>query len=528
MKKILSIIILFLAGAVFADHYFDQTVTIAPGNNYVKAEFRLVIPEKHEEMTGILMLLPGFNGSSIKSRQLDSGLWIDFAKKHKMALLGLCLQGDQKSIYHNMNGDSAEAFQKALKYFAGESGIPEIEELPFLIKGASAGGQVAYGLAAIWPGKIIAFAAIKGGYYLTKPKALSETAQVPAIIYIGENDTPIRRYNLTQLFSEHRANGAPWVLAVQPGAGHGEGGTDVLTLPFFEEIMRLRTGRAGPKLTPVDFTKSWSSRSDSYGNIQPFDIKEKQNEKIIWLPSEDFGRKWQGFVHKPQIKAGETITLTFPDLPDTLNGDPASCQIRIPENYNPLQPVPMVVWYAGWQGSNKIIGALNLVNPADVLLVGLPYPGTCRIPRLALADGKEDQIWDYQSVMLKKIKKMIPNIDPNNRIAVGSSSGAHFIGTGLAREWPGFTDYFTAYVLYGGGVAPGTTYPGAKGKNVLMAWGVNSEAAESRKLFAERMQASGAKVTVSEIPNTGHPLSNEARVVIKAWIENTVEQNRGK
>ncbi len=224
-----------------------------------------------------------------------------------------------------------------------------------------------------------------------------------------------------------------------------------------------------------------------------------------------------------QVKPGKTITLTFSDLPDTLNGDPASCEIRIPENFDSSKPVPMVVWCAGWKGSNKVIGALSLVDRRKTLVVGMPYPSTCRIPRLALEDGKEKQIWEYQSVMLEKIKRLIPNIDPNKRIAVGSSSGAHYVGTALAREWAGFTDYFTAYVLYGGGVAPGTTYPGAKGKQVLMAWGVDSGGAPSRRLFAERMQASGAKVTISEIPNTGHPLSNEARVVIKAWLEDIIK-----
>ncbi len=224
-----------------------------------------------------------------------------------------------------------------------------------------------------------------------------------------------------------------------------------------------------------------------------------------------------------QVKPGKTITLTFPDLPDTLNGDPASCEIRIPENFDSSKPVPMVVWCAGWKGSNRAIGALSLVDRRKTIVVGMPYPSTCRIPRLALEDGKEKQIWEYQSVMLEKIKRLIPNIDPSKRIAVGSSSGAHFVGTALAREWSGFSDYFTAYVLYGGGVAPGTTYPGAKGKPVLMAWGADSGGAPSRRLFAERMQASGAKVTISEIPNTGHPLSNEARVIIKEWIKDVIK-----
>ncbi len=299
MNKILSIVaMLFLTGSVWADHSFDQTVIIPSGNNYTKAEFRLVIPEKYGEMKGILMLLPGFNGSSIQSPQLNRGHWVNFAKKHQMALLGLALQGNRKTNYHDMSGDSAKAFQKALKHFAKESGLPEIEELPFLIKGASAGGQVAYGLAAIWPEKIIAFAAIKGGYYLTQPKSLSKTAQVPAIIFLGEDDSKLRKDNLNKLFTKHRLKGAPWVLAIQPGVGHGEGGTDVLTLPFFEEMMKLRIGNDHASLAPVDFKKSWSSQRDNFSRIQSFNIKDKKDKETIWLPSEDFGKKWQGFVQK--------------------------------------------------------------------------------------------------------------------------------------------------------------------------------------------------------------------------------------
>ncbi len=297
ISKILSIVILFLANSVFADNYFDKTVIIEPGDNYAHAEFRLVIPEKYEEMRGILMLLPGFNGSSVKSPQLNRGGWFDFAKKHKMALFGLSFKTNRKISYDDMGYDSAKAFQKALKHFAAESNVPEIEDLPFLINGASAGGQVAYGLAAIWPEKIIAFTAIKGGYYLTNPSDITKTAQLPAIIYIGEVDTQIRRDNLNKLFSEHRVQGAPWVLAIQPGVGHGAGGTDRLTLSFFEEIMAMRVGN-DTKLIPVDFAKSWSCALNDTTSIQPFDIKDIKDKNRTWLPSEEFAKKWQNFVNK--------------------------------------------------------------------------------------------------------------------------------------------------------------------------------------------------------------------------------------
>lgn len=218
------------------------------------------------------------------------------------------------------------------------------------------------------------------------------------------------------------------------------------------------------------------------------------------------------------IEPGETIVLEFPELQEMAGGQKPMCELRIPENYSADKTFPLFVWYSGGKGSHKVGGANGMVDFKEFIVVAIPYPGG-RLPRLAVNDGDIDDFWDYQAPMLERVNELIPNISEEVRIAGGSSSGAHMVGSGICQKWKGFIDYFTAYVLHEGGYAPEKNYRAARKKPVLVIYGEKSKAYPWQKTFNEAIEDSRADLTFIALPNDGHGLSGEGRKHIREWIE---------
>lgn len=121
--------------------------------------------------------------------------------------------------------------------------------------------------------------------------------------------------------------------------------------------------------------------------------------------------------------------------------------------------------------------------------------------------------------MLERVKLLIPNISETVRIVGGSSSGGHLIGSALDLEWPGFADYFTAFVLHEGGTSPNMTFQGVpEDAKVLVTYGGQSTAKKWQAYFMEKFRAAHEATTFIEIPNAGHGLNKEGKLAIQEWI----------
>ncbi len=221
-----------------------------------------------------------------------------------------------------------------------------------------------------------------------------------------------------------------------------------------------------------------------------------------------------------RIRPNNTFTLHFPELPPMADNREAQCEVHIPKNYTSDKPVPIFVWFNGGKGDYRVDGAKGLVDFDQFVVVALPYPNG-KFPRIAVDEGDIDAHWKFQKPMLDKIRELIPNIDPNIRIAGGTSSGAHNVGSGLNQKWHGFYDYFNAFILHEGGYAPSTEYKGASRKLLLVIWGEKSTAREWQAWFNKKIDASRAKITFISLPNAGHGLTGEGKNKIREWIQQT-------
>lgn len=219
-----------------------------------------------------------------------------------------------------------------------------------------------------------------------------------------------------------------------------------------------------------------------------------------------------------ELVAGEVLTLDFPELGNMADEEAARCEVRIPENYTESGTYPLFVWFGGGKGNYETRFANTMVDFDQFIVVALPYPDG-RFPRLGVRDGGIEDFWAFQYPMLERIKSIIPNISEKVRIVCGTSSGGHLIGSALDLNWPGYTDYFTAYVLHEGGTSPNMTFEGVPpDAKVLIAYGGKSKAKKWQAYFIEKFRAAHETTTVIEIAEAGHGLSLEGRKAIHQWI----------
>ena len=271
--------------------------SIPPGANFDKADFRLWYPNEVGAFDAIAVLVPGSNGDG--RSQVDDPIWKDFARKHKLALVGVRLTDkphDQSFIeeYVNVSKGSGQAFLDAMATFAQKSKHPELATAPFLLWGMSAGGEFNYEFTAWKPERVVAFVVNKGNIYYT---ALASKAarQTPGMLFVGGKDLEFRTNTITGLFAVNRRGGALWALAEEPSAGHIVGRSRDIALVLFEDALAARLDGPGKPLKPVD---------EKAGFLGDFKAKTFQQTgsgaapsgPTAWLLTERLAKMWQAMV----------------------------------------------------------------------------------------------------------------------------------------------------------------------------------------------------------------------------------------
>lgn len=197
----------------------------------------------------------------------------------------------------------------------------------------------------------------------------------------------------------------------------------------------------------------------------------------------------------------------------------ARCELRLPENYRPEVPSPLLVWLSPGEGSYRVRDIPKIVDFKSFAVVALPYPNTV-VPRLAIMNRTIDEYWKFQKPMMEKIKAILPNTSVTNRIVAGFSSGSHVIGSGLDGNWRGFADYFTTFVLHEGGLSKQMLFPGVQPSHkVLISFGDKNSDNRFYWTLIERMRRTRGKVNVISIPDTGHELNKSSISTIRTWLQ---------
>ncbi len=221
-----------------------------------------------------------------------------------------------------------------------------------------------------------------------------------------------------------------------------------------------------------------------------------------------------------RIKPGAAIKLDFPDLATDRKDSPAALNMRIPDNYDPAKPVPLIIYLGGGDGGNSSGSCASLVDQKEFLMIGLPYPKGADNPSQGNMVGDFKKIWAYHKTMLDEVTELVPNIHPDLRIIAGFSNGGHAID-GMMKEKE-FKRFFKAFVLIDGGMGEGK-YSGMSGTFAYIAWGTtgtnNSANAQNVAKSAKRGKM---EVESHGMEGVGHAFPASEKELVKKWITETV------
>src|SRR5690349_955034 len=267
-------------------------LTIPPGANFDKAEFRLWYPPSAETVQATLVLVPGSNGDG--RPMADDRFWQEFAARHRLAIVACRFTDkphDQAFIeqYVNVSQGSGQALVDALAGFADRTRHAELATAPLLLWGMSAGGQFNYEFVAWKPERVAAFVVNKGGIYYSA--LLSRAArEVPGMLFVGGKDLAFRTNTITGLFAVNRRGGALWALADEPGVGHVVGKSRDVSMAFFEDVLQLRMKDGG--LARLE-EKSGIIGDLAAHTFAPLGDGKVPNYPTAWLPTERVAKEWQ-------------------------------------------------------------------------------------------------------------------------------------------------------------------------------------------------------------------------------------------
>ena len=233
--------------------------------------------------SGVLLLIPGFNGSGEK---LLDDRWERFADEHSLVLLAPTFTSTNKPQelrtkgYYYPEQGSGVVIEEALSEVHRRTGAPVNK---ILIFGFSAGAHLAHRLALWKPDRVEAFVAYSAGWWSDPTPALRG---VPALIMCGESD---ERYEPTRAFMERgMALHLPWTWRSYKETGHQltPAVRSMAEAFLAEEACRLK---AGGVISSPQF----------YGDIQSYQVVPATNRETIPeavrvpIPSEAVAEVWK-------------------------------------------------------------------------------------------------------------------------------------------------------------------------------------------------------------------------------------------
>ncbi len=224
-----------------------------------------------------------------------------------------------------------------------------------------------------------------------------------------------------------------------------------------------------------------------------------------------------------RIEPGALFRVEIPNLEKTRQGTTAGFEIRIPENFNYPDPVPLLVYFSGGKGDDKVAPAIPLVNESRFVIAAFPFPESITSGKLSMAKADEiGALHAYHTTMLSKLTEILPNIHSHHKFVAGSSNGGHTIGSTLVEDLESFTDFFHGYILFEGGRSPlGKEFRGGKGRDKVffIGWGEDSPFKKDVQQLIGLYEDSGLRVWKQGVPNTGHGMTPQAKAMVKDWIE---------
>ena len=271
---------------------FDISIPENDTASYNYADFRIWINDTTDTLKGVYWFMHANNGDS--RNIVTDTTYQNLVTEQNFALVGAHI------FTMHMSSGIGDAVIAAMDSFAVFSNHQEISFIPFFINGYSWGGQFAYHFTKWRPNRVAGFITQKGGYHDTTNAGIA--IQVPALMIVAENDLDYRIENLTNIFFDHRDDGAKWILAMEPDANHSLVTDYPFLNTFFNKTVELRI----PNNVDVYDTITLNSLSNSIGwlgdqetyTIGSWECYDGVIDSSSWFLSKTIGEHWQNFVYQ--------------------------------------------------------------------------------------------------------------------------------------------------------------------------------------------------------------------------------------
>lgn len=185
----------------------------------------LYILRLNEEPTGLLVLSPGCNGNG--KDWIQDSTWQQFAKEHKLDLVGLSFASDVSRLkdgygYYYASQGSGQLLLDGIRQVYHRN-------LPMTMYGFSGGAHFTSGFVEWKPDQVRAWCAYSAEWWV---QPVQNASCPPGLVACGEKDG---RYGASLIyFKQGRALNKPWLWMCVPNTGHS---TDLSAEKFIRDYL---------------------------------------------------------------------------------------------------------------------------------------------------------------------------------------------------------------------------------------------------------------------------------------------------
>ena len=199
----------------------------------------------------------------------------------------------------NAAAGGAEALTVLLKMLAAESKHPELADAPLLFWGWSAAAGFGPSFARLHPERTIGFVRYHS-HLRGIPVDMESAKDIPALLFVGAEDSPELEQDATELFRQARSLDAPWAFVRQLRVPHVIRDEDIrsaneLVIPWIAAVVGERLDGAGPRLHPIARSTGWMGDLTT-GDVSPVASYTASLTGSSWLPDERTAKAWQTIV----------------------------------------------------------------------------------------------------------------------------------------------------------------------------------------------------------------------------------------
>lgn len=279
-----------------------STLDARQATNIQFGDFALHVPANVRRVRGIMVALggPDTRGFALGAPfgaplpEVESALqalgatFRDLAAERGLAILGSGRFGPW--AYPN-DPSSDHLLLDAIAQAASLTGRPDLLDAPILLYAASGGGPEAVGFTQRHPERVTAL-------FLKVPQAAGPLTgpalDVPAYMVLAGADAFVDNAMLTAAFEAHRAAGAPWAMALEPGVPHHSlsPAQRALTVDWMRAI--LSRGNA-PPFRGRSPQVGWLG-DPATGQIAPVGIFGGDPQEASWFPTRPLALQWAAFI----------------------------------------------------------------------------------------------------------------------------------------------------------------------------------------------------------------------------------------